>query len=61
MEGWIKINTDGSLLGNPEIAGYGGSLRNSDGRWVAGFAVNLRHYTAYQVEFWGVHHDLKTA
>lgn len=38
--GWIKVNTDGSVCGNPEVVSYGRVLRNEDGQWVGGFGAN---------------------
>ena len=29
--GWVKLNTDGSSLGNPRLAGGGGLIREEDG------------------------------
>lgn len=34
-EGWIKINTDGSSIGNPGKAGCGSILRNDQGIFIA--------------------------
>nr|POE60184.1 putative ribonuclease h protein [Quercus suber] len=31
LVGWLKLNTDGSALGNPGIAGGGGLIRNENG------------------------------
>nr|POE87207.1 putative ribonuclease h protein [Quercus suber] len=35
---WFKLNTDGSSLGDPDLAGRGGLIRNDKGEWVKGFA-----------------------
>ena len=40
-EPFIKLNTDGSSLGNPGMAGVGGLLCNSAGAWVSGFSLNM--------------------
>ena len=40
-EGWTKLNTDGSVLGNPAMAGGGGVIRGKDGEWLTGFARPL--------------------
>ena len=34
---YIKINIDGSALGNPGITGAGGILRDHLGQWILGF------------------------
>jgi hypothetical protein len=36
--GCFKLNTDGSSLGNPGLAGGGGVIRNHAGEWVGGFS-----------------------
>ena len=40
-EGWTKLNTNGSVLGNPAMAGGGGVIRGKDGEWLTGFARPL--------------------
>ena len=35
---WFKLNTNGSSLGNPGLAGGGGLIPNDKGEWVKGFA-----------------------
>ena len=37
----IKLNTNGSSLGNPSIASVGGILRDHLGRWIADFSLHL--------------------
>lgn len=40
-EHWVKLNVDGSSLGNPIISGFGGLLRNMHiGEWIVGFFGN---------------------
>ena len=38
---FIKLNTDGSALGNPGIAGAGGILRDHLGHWISGFSLHV--------------------
>ena len=38
---YIKLNTDGSAIGNPGLASTGGILRNHMGNWLAGFSLHL--------------------
>lgn len=38
---YVKINVDGSSLGNPRRSGYGGLIRNMLGEWITGFSTNL--------------------
>ena len=37
---WYKLNSDGSSLGNPGLAG-GGLIRNDTGDWVKGYARSV--------------------
>ena len=37
----IKLNTDGSAIGNLGLAGAGGLLRDSSGEWISGFSFHL--------------------
>lgn len=34
----VKLNVDGSCIGNPGRSGYGGLLRNANGEWLLGFS-----------------------
>jgi len=38
LEGYIKVNVDGSSFGNPGNASFGGLLRNNSGVWIHGFS-----------------------
>ena len=40
-EPFIKLNTDGSSLGNPSLAGVGRLLHNSSGDWISGFSLHM--------------------
>ncbi|XP_072074464.1 uncharacterized protein [Arachis hypogaea] len=60
-DGWLKINTDGAISQEHHIAGCGGLIRDSRGRWVAGFLVNIGKGTAFTAEAWGILHGLKLA
>ncbi|MCI34555.1 ribonuclease H, partial [Trifolium medium] len=43
QEGWIKFNNDmGACKDRGEIAGCGGLIRDSIGRWIKGYTRNLR-------------------
>ena len=41
LEGWAKLNSDGSALGNPRRAREGGVFQNHDGEWIKGYARPL--------------------
>ncbi|KAL0014756.1 hypothetical protein SO802_001825 [Lithocarpus litseifolius] len=56
--GWVKLNTDGSSLGNPGLAGSGGVIRDEEGNWLMGFARNIGITTSFQVELWGLRDGL---
>ena len=38
---YIKLNTDGSAIGNLGLAGAGGLLRDGLGEWISGFSLHL--------------------
>ncbi|CAL9225099.1 unnamed protein product [Arabidopsis halleri] len=43
-EGWVALNTDGASRGNPglaTVATAAGVIRDSDGLWLGGFALNI--------------------
>ena len=41
LEPFIKLNIDGSLLGNLGLAGASELLRNSSGAWISGFSLHM--------------------
>ncbi|KAJ0527599.1 putative ribonuclease H domain-containing protein [Helianthus annuus] len=52
--GWLKLNTDGSSLGNPGQSSYGGVVRNTHGEWVCGYVGNIGYNTSLAAEIWGI-------
>ena len=40
-EPYSKLNTDGSAISNPRLAGAKGVLRNHSGEWISGFSLHL--------------------
>ena len=38
---YIKLNIDGSAIGNPRLAGARGLLRDGLGEWITGFSLHL--------------------
>ncbi|KAF9611051.1 hypothetical protein IFM89_026931 [Coptis chinensis] len=44
---WIKLNTDGSSLGNPGTAGAGCLFRDENGRLIMAIATPIAFYTAF--------------
>ncbi|KAG7592734.1 Ribonuclease H domain [Arabidopsis thaliana x Arabidopsis arenosa] len=59
--GWFKLNTDGASRGNPGLAAAGGVLRNEEGEWCGGFALNIGRCSAPLAELWGVYYGLYIA
>lgn len=50
IQGWMKLNTDGSSLGNPRIARSGGVVRDEQGNWIVGFSRRIGKTTSYLAE-----------
>ena len=40
-KGWIKLNMDGCALGSTGLAGCGGVVRDSHGKWISGFSRRI--------------------
>lgn len=59
--GWVKLNTDGASHGNPGRATAGGVLRDGEGNWIGGFALNIGICSASLAELWGVYYGLYIA
>uniref|UniRef100_A0A2N9GG55 RNase H type-1 domain-containing protein n=1 Tax=Fagus sylvatica TaxID=28930 RepID=A0A2N9GG55_FAGSY len=47
---WAKLNTDGSVLGDPGLAGGGGVIRDSLGNWIGGFSRSIGITSCVQAE-----------
>ena len=58
---WVKLNCDGSWKGSSTLAGCGGLLRDSDGRWIKGYFKKIGMCDAYHVEMWGMYLGLDLA
>ena len=56
--GWMKLNTDGTSLGNLGAAGAGGLIRNCFGGWVKGFLRSVGFATSTTAEFWALRDGL---
>ncbi|KAG9449626.1 hypothetical protein H6P81_009591 [Aristolochia fimbriata] len=57
--GTIKVNFDGSSLGNPGPAGYGGVFRKSEGEILMSFAGPIGIEDSTSAEVYGVLHALR--
>ena len=58
---FIKINTDGSGLGNPGIAGAGGIFQDHLGQWISGFSLHVGLATNNMAELVAVRQGLAMA
>ena len=56
---WFKLNTDGTSLGNPGLAGGGGLIRNEKGDWVKGFARVIGTTTSVAAELWALRDGIR--
>ena len=54
LQGWRKLNTDGSALGEHGLASCGGVIRDEAGHWIAGFSKRIGHTSCFAVELWGL-------
>ena len=41
LEPYVKLNTDGSIIGNTGMASVRGLLRDSSGFWISGFSLKM--------------------
>ncbi|OMO51393.1 hypothetical protein CCACVL1_29818 [Corchorus capsularis] len=57
-QGWLKLNTDGSSLGNLGLVGSGSVIRDNEGNWVRGSIRHLGFCTNFVAEFWALRDGL---
>lgn len=57
----IKLNTDGSSIGNPGLSGSGGIFRDFLGNWVLGYARNVGLSSPLAAEIWAIRDGLVLA
>ena len=50
----MKLDTDGSFIGNPGMAGCGGVIRDDRGCWIAGFSKRIGITNSLVAELWGL-------
>ncbi|KAF2322313.1 hypothetical protein GH714_011053 [Hevea brasiliensis] len=60
-EGWVKLNVDGSCLGNPGDASAGGLLRDASSNWLLGFGFNIGETSVLAAELIGISFGLQLA
>lgn len=58
-EGFVKINCDGSLSIQNNLASCGGVIRDHWGAYIVGFACKLGNCSILQAELWAVFYGLK--
>ncbi|KAF7808414.1 Retrovirus-related Pol polyprotein from transposon TNT 1-94 [Senna tora] len=57
-QGYIKLNTDGSSIGNLGPAGMGGLFSDSNGEWLCGFSGLIGKQTNMSAELMAIKHGL---
>ncbi|XP_028801779.1 uncharacterized protein LOC114756966 [Neltuma alba] len=58
---WVKVNSDGSSMGNPGRAGCGGVIRDHHGAWIVGYCRDVGWSTAFEAECWGAGEGIEVA
>ena len=58
-ENWVKLNTNGSSIGNLVLAGGEGLIRNANGEWVRGFARAIGVTTSVASELWALRDKIR--
>ncbi|CAI0374979.1 unnamed protein product [Linum tenue] len=61
LEGWVKLNVDGSRRSEPPSSAIGGVLRNSDGSWIVGFSNKVGHASVLESEIRALRDGLSLA
>lgn len=61
MPGWVKLNINGAVFGNPKQAGGGGVLCDSNGDWVVRFMRKLGIMSSTMAELWALKDGLSLA
>jgi ribonuclease HI len=61
QDGWIKLNCDGAYKDSLGLAGCGGLFRNSEGRWIKGYARKIGTCDALSAEMWGMYLRMQLA
>ncbi|KAK9998309.1 hypothetical protein SO802_017912 [Lithocarpus litseifolius] len=56
--GWVRLNIDGSALGNLGRASCGGIIWNDSGDWLGGFSRSIGVTTSFIAELWALRDGL---
>ncbi|GKV45487.1 hypothetical protein SLEP1_g52559 [Rubroshorea leprosula] len=59
VEGWFKLNSDGSYNLSKNSASAGGLIRDSSRGWVVGFTINVGCASIFIAELWGLREGLR--
>lgn len=57
-QGWVVINTDGSVNLRDKNAGCGGVIRDDKGDWIIGFSMSIGCCSVEEAEAWAVYKGL---
>jgi hypothetical protein len=57
----VKLNVDGSSLGNPGRSGFGGLIRDTNGNWLLGFSGSCGITTNINAELQAIFYGLEKA
>ncbi|KAK3198861.1 hypothetical protein Dsin_022276 [Dipteronia sinensis] len=61
LEGWVKLNVDGSCDNNLDVITSGGVLRDHLKNWLTGFVLNKGRGNVLEAELWGFFEGLMLA
>ncbi|KAK9991878.1 hypothetical protein SO802_026863 [Lithocarpus litseifolius] len=56
---WYKLNSNGSFLENPRLAGGGGLIRDDKGDWIKGYARAIGITTNVAAESWALRDGIR--
>ncbi|CAL0324582.1 unnamed protein product [Lupinus luteus] len=61
LEGWVKVNTDGSYHDDRKMMGYGGLVRDHASGWIKGFLGCCNGGSAFISEAWALMEGINLA
>lgn len=60
-DGWVALNTNGSVDGKKRRVGSRGVLRDWNGKWLTGFSLRLGNCTIAEAKAWAILKGLEIA
>ena len=54
VEGWLKLNTDGSVISTSGLSRCGGLIRDNAGQWIVGFAKSISVSSSITADLWAL-------